>query len=151
VIREDAHLLFGFASEKERSVFRELIRVSGIGSKVALSILSAMSVDEFVACVRAQDVSSLTRVPGIGKKTAERLVLEMRDRLRSDPASPAHPDQADASFGAVPANARGEAAHALIALGYKAAEAESMINRIYHDTLSVEELIRKALQSSVKR
>ena len=83
VVREDAHILFGFGTERERSLFRELIRISGVGPRIALGILSGASVDEFHRCVEAQDAASLTRIPGIGRKTAERLIIEMRDRLQA--------------------------------------------------------------------
>lgn len=128
VVREDAHLLFGFASEAERGLFRELIRVSKIGPKVALGILSGISVEEFVACVEEGDAGRLTRLPGVGKKTAERLVLEMRDRLAAQEAAGFVP-----SLGPAPApsdDGRREAFEALVALGYRQAEATRMLKGV---------------------
>jgi Holliday junction DNA helicase RuvA len=140
-IREDAHVLFGFGSEAERRFFRSLIRVNGVGPKLALTVLSGISLDGFVRCVQENDTAALTRLPGIGKKTAERLVVEMRDRL-DDVGAPA-------SAG-VSANPRDEALSALISLGYKPQEAAQMLRVIKEDGLSSEELIRRALQSALR-
>src|SRR6185503_7906271 len=136
-VREDAHVLFGFGSEAERRFFRSLIRVNGVGPKLALTILSGISADGFVRCVQENDTAALTRLPGIGKKTAERLVVEMRDRL----------DDMGATASAGPsANPRDEALGALISLGYKPPEAAAMLRNIKEDGLTSEELIRRALQ-----
>lgn len=142
VVREDAHVLFGFGTETERRLFRALIRVNGVGPRLALTILSGVSVGNFVRCVRNNDSAALTRLPGIGKKTAERLVVEMRDRL----------DQAggEAVTGAVPMNARDEAMSALVSLGYKPPEASRMLQAIKDSDISSAELIRRALQNAAR-
>jgi len=140
-VREDAHILFGFGSEAERRFFRSLIRVNGVGPKLALTILSGISLDAFVRCVQDNDSASLTRLPGIGKKTAERLVVEMRDRL-DDVGAPA---AAGAS-----AHPRDEALSALISLGYKPQEASHMLRGVKEEGLSSEELIRRALQGALR-
>ncbi len=153
VVREDAHLLFGFYEQQERALFRALIKVSGVGPKVALAILSGVTADEFVRLVRQDDDTALTRIPGIGKKTAERLLLEMRDRLK-DWQSPTVPgDRAGAPQQASGASAVSEDAEtALIALGYKPAEAARMIVRTLKDNPTLErseEIIRLALKGMV--
>jgi len=145
VVREDAHILFGFATEEERQLFRNLLRISGIGAKMALGILSGITVEGFVRCVRTEDTASLVKVPGIGKKTAERLIIEMRDRL--DAAAPGSPGRPGA--GGL-AGAQDEAFGALVALGYKPAEATRMLKTVECDGLTTEEIIRRALQGTVK-
>ena len=151
IVREDAHLLFGFASQQDRALFRSLIKVNGVGPKLALTILSGMDVQDFVRCVRDGDTAGLVRLPGVGKKTAERLLIEMRDRLRDW-----HVDGAAMGDGSAQLPARGneyllEAESALIALGYKPQEATRMIAGVNHDAAaSSEELIRAALKKSVK-
>jgi len=153
VVREDAHLLFGFYDEQERALFRALIRVSGVGPKVALAILSGVTADEFVRLVRHDDDTALTRIPGIGKKTAERLLLEMRDRLKDWQSPAASGDAAGAPQPASGGNAVSEDAEtALIALGYKPAEAARMIVRTLKDNPGLErseEIIRLALKGMV--
>lgn len=140
-VREDAHILFGFGSETERRLFRALIRVNGVGPRLALTILSGISVDSFVRCVRGSDSAALTCLPGIGKKTAERLVVEMRDRL----------DEATiAGTGAAEMNPRDEALSALVSLGYKPQEAGHMLQSIKDTDLSSEEFIRRALQNAAR-
>ena len=144
VVREDAHVLYGFATEEERRLFRSLLKVSGIGPKIALALLSGMSVDAFAQCVQHQDAAALTRVPGIGRKTAERLLVEMRDRLGVLGEAP---DTATRPPAASPA---GEAFDALVALGYRPAEASRLLKAIGPGTHSTEELIRRALQSAAR-
>ncbi len=146
VVREDAMQLYGFFEEKERALFRELIKVSNIGPKLALAILSGIEADNFVQCVHQQDANSLVRIPGVGKKTAERLILEMQGRLEDwktlfyvNDALPQTESQAFVS----------EAISALIALGYKSREAEMAIKRIYAEGLSSQDLIRMALKAMV--
>ena len=141
VVREDAQVLFAFGSEAERRFFRSLIRVNGVGPKLALTILSGISVDGFVRCVQENDTAALTRLPGIGKKTAERLVVEMRDRL-DDVGAPASAD--------TPGHPRDEALSALVSLGYKPQEASQMLRDIKESGLSSEELIRRALQGALR-
>jgi len=142
VVREDAQVLFAFGSEAERRFFRSLIKVNGVGPKLALTILSGISVDGFVRCVRENDAAALTRLPGIGKKTAERLVVEMRDRL-DDAGAPA-------SLTGVMSHPRDEALSALVSLGYKPQEASHMLQAIKETGLSSEELIRRALQGALR-
>jgi len=144
VVREDAHTLFGFASQAERQLFRDLLKVSGIGARMALAILSGSSVEGFARCIQAGDVASLTRIPGIGKKTAERLVVEMRDRLERSPL----PTGAAGAPGA--ASASDEAQDALVALGYKPAEAQRLIRSVSAEGKSTEEVIRAALQAAAR-
>lgn len=144
VVREDAHMLYGFGTEDERRLFRSLIKVSGVGPKIALALLSGISVADFYQCVHAQDLTALTRVPGIGRKTAERLIVEMRDRL-------AAPELASGgSHAAGPASPEAEAYDALVALGYRPAEATRLLKAAGPGTHSTEELIRRALQSAVR-
>lgn len=153
VVRDDAHLLFGFIDESERALFRALIKINGVGAKLALAILSGVSALGFVRCVQNNDSASLTRLPGIGKKTAERLILEMRDRLKDWPGG-AHPlsDTPTASeqqtFGQ--GGAVNDALSALISLGYKPQEASRMVHGIDPAGLSSEQIIRHALQSLLK-
>jgi Holliday junction DNA helicase RuvA len=144
VVREDAQLLYGFATEEERRLFRSLLKVSGIGPKIGLALLSGISVEAFALCVQNQDVASLIRVPGIGRKTAERLLVEMRDRLV--PAETA-PGAVVVAAGASP---EAEAFGALVALGYRPAEATRLLKASGPGTHSTEELIRRALQSAAK-
>ncbi|MCU0758703.1 MAG: Holliday junction branch migration protein RuvA [Steroidobacteraceae bacterium] len=142
VVREDAQVLYGFASDEERGLFRTLLKVSGVGPKIALGILSGTSVEGFRQCVASRDVSALTRIPGVGRKTAERLIVEMRDRL--DGGAPA-----GAVAGEPPRQGpQGEAFSALVALGYRPAEATSLLESVAHDAATTEELIRRALQGA---
>lgn len=148
VVREDAHILYGFATGDERRLFRELIKVSGVGAKLALTILSGASVEEFARCVHEADTATLVRLPGVGKKTAERLVVEMRDRLAAEPiGTPPAPQPGAAAGGTSPV---GEAVSALVALGYKAQEASRMVRAMDTRDMDSEEIIRQALQAAVK-
>lgn len=146
VVREDAQLLYGFATTRERLLFRSLLKVNGVGAKLALTILSGSDVDDFARSVQEGDAASLTKLPGVGKKTAERLIIEMRDRLKE--VSGAMGLQPVKSEAATLAGAPDEAVEALVALGYKPAEAEKMIRRVYQTGMSTEDLIRIALQQS---
>lgn len=139
VIRDDAHVLYGFASEAERALFRSLLKVSGVGARIALGILSGISVEGFRQCVLDKDVEALTRLPGIGRKTAGRLLVEMPDRLPAEDLSGG--DGRDSVT-----NAQGEAHGALLALGYKSAEALRMLKNLDATRLGTEELIREALR-----
>ena len=148
VIREDAHVLYAFAREPERALFRSLLRVSGVGPKMALAILSGMNADEFARCVQRDDTAALSRLPGIGKKTAERLIIEMRDRLaRLDDEAFTVAARPQATGAGAP-SALEDAVSALIALGYKAPEASRMVRAVAAEGLSSEELIRAALKAA---
>jgi Holliday junction DNA helicase RuvA len=150
-VREDSHTLYGFGGESERALFRSLIKVSGIGAKLALTILSGINPEAFIQCVQQQDAAALVRLPGVGKKTAERLIMEMRDRITDwEGAATAVPG---ASAGGSPAapNPLEDAVTALIALGYKPPEASRMVRGVEGGAeLPSEEIIRLALQSSLK-
>jgi len=143
-IRDDAHLLFGFKSIAQRTMFRELIKVSGVGPKVAIGVLSGLSIEEFAACIADSDVAMLTRLPGIGKKTAERMIVEMKDRLQKLPIETGSPDAA-AGAGASGGSSQSQAIAALEALGFKNTEARKMVKSAGGD--SVEEIIREALKA----
>ena len=146
-VKEDSHTLYGFAGEAERTLFRQLLKISGIGAKLALTILSGASSEELARYVVERDAAALTRLPGIGKKTAERIIIELRDKLDSLPAGTG----ISAGGSQAPAGtALGEAANALIALGYKPQEAGRMARQVAQPEMSVEEIIRHALQSTVK-
>jgi Holliday junction DNA helicase RuvA len=150
VVRDDAHLLYGFDTLSERRLFRDLIRVGGVGPRLALAILSGMDTDAFVRCVQDRDSSSLVRLPGIGKRTAERLIVEMRDRLADWQVAPSTVVTAGsgASAGAPPRSPVADAVSALIALGYKPPEASRLVSAVEdQDRLSVEEIIRRALKT----
>jgi Holliday junction DNA helicase RuvA len=145
VVREDAQLLYGFATERERLLFRSLLKVNGVGAKLALTILSGSDVDTFARSVQEGDTASLTRLPGVGKKTAERLIVEMRDRLSEVSSAMGLTVDMTASA-AVKGGAKSEALEALIALGYKAAEADKMLKTLDIDGMTTEQIIRQALQ-----
>ena len=139
-IRDDAHLLFGFADLQQRDVFRVLLKISGVGPRVALALLSGLTVDDLAACVAAGDIAQLTRVPGIGRKTAERLVIELRDRLES--VSGVGPDSSRSTL-----TPQQDAVSALIALGYRETEASRAVRAVEVDGVpTVETLIREALK-----
>ncbi|TKB50567.1 Holliday junction branch migration protein RuvA [Ferrimonas sediminicola] len=154
VVREDAQLLYGFATRAERALFRELIKTNGIGPKMALAILSGMSAEQFVAAVQREDITGITKVPGVGKKTAERLVVEMRDRMKGFVASLATPN-ADAfaldnpvenTFITAP-DASEDAIAALEALGYKATVAKKAVEKVRAPGATSEQLIKDALKA----
>lgn len=149
VVRDDAHLLFGFARESERRLFRTLLKVSGVGARMALAILSGMNADDFARCIENDDVGALVKLPGIGRKTAERLIVEMRDRLDESALREALPAGVDAA-GAGGTDAVTDASSALVALGYRPAEASRMIRGIDTAGLTTEDIIRRALQAAVK-
>jgi len=148
IVREDAHTLYAFSSENERALFRLLLKVNGVGPKMALAIVSGMTASEFATLVHSGDVAGLTRLPGVGKKTAERLIIEMRDRLpESDSLA-----ETDQTVPGKPAlhKLEDEAVAALLALGYKPAQASKMVSASSDETLSVEEIVRHALKASLK-
>lgn len=150
VVREDAHILFGFATESDRALFRSLIKVNGVGPKLALTLLSGLSAEEFHRCISDNDTQALVRLPGVGKKTAERLLIEMRDRLpnlietginTADPIGLQHQ---------VISNPKQEAVSALCSLGYKHQDAAKMVHSIAVEGKSCEDIIRLALQGAVR-
>lgn len=144
VVREDAHLLYGFVREAQRRLFRELLKVNGVGPRVALAVLSGLSDEEFSRCVAEEDIARLTKVPGIGRKTAERLVIEMRDKLPKDIPMPA--STTTAAGPVAPGDPVSEAVSALVALGYKPNEASRAVRSASTKGLSAEEIIRQALK-----
>jgi len=151
VIRDDAHILFGFSTEADRVMFRTLIKVNGVGPKLALTILSGQSSDEFYRCIQDNDTAALVRLPGVGKKTAERLIIEMRDKLPA--AGESNAEQTSVADGAVAvprSHAKQEAISALCALGYKPADASKMVQNIAQEDKTCEDIIRLALQGKVK-
>jgi len=143
LVREDAQILYGFASDEERSLFRTLLKVNRVGAKMALGVLSAMSVSDFRRCVEYEDASTLSRVPGIGKKTAERLIMEMRDKVENVGA-PSLPG----GKVTVEASARSEAFDALVSLGYKANEVNKLLGTLDIEDQSAEDIIRQALKQA---
>ena len=144
LVRQDAQILYGFATEAERALFRTLLKVSGVGAKMALGILSAMSVGDFQRCVEYEDTAMLTRIPGIGKKTAERLIIDMRDRIQTVSAAES------TTRVAVQQGACSEAVDALIALGYKPREVTKLIGSLDVDGKSSADIIRLALRQAVQ-
>ncbi|MCE2596703.1 Holliday junction branch migration protein RuvA [Motilimonas cestriensis] len=151
VVREDAQLLYGFTDKLERAMFRELIKVNGVGPKLALAILSGMTANQFVQCIEDNNVTGLVKLPGVGKKTAERLLVEMKDRLKgwvgADLFNPALPRDEESVAVTAATDEKGEAIGALISLGYKPAVAEKMVKQVYREGASCESLIRDALRT----
>lgn len=145
-VKDDGHTLFGFASESERVLFRQLLKISGIGAKLALTILSGATADDLARFVAEADTASLTRLPGIGKKTAERIIIELRDKLDNLPS-----DSSVLSGGAPakPASAASEATNALGSLGFKPQEASRLVRLVSRPDMSAEDIIRLALQSTI--
>jgi len=146
VVREDAHILYAFGTDGERRLFRGLLKVSGVGPKIALGILSGASVDDFLRTIEAEDVAMLTRIPGIGRKTAERVIIEMRDSVKKL-SMPAAGSPAGAGVVVTP---QSEAFSALIALGYKPPEVIRLLKAVDEPDLATTELIRRALKSAAK-
>lgn len=147
VVREDAQLLYGFAEKRERELFRELIRLNGVGPKLALALMSGLEADELVRCVQAQDANTLVKVPGVGKKTAERLLVELKDRFKAWAAMPAiAPLVVEPQGAPTVSSAENDAVSALISLGYKPQEASRAVAAVKEDGLSSEDLIRRALR-----
>jgi Holliday junction DNA helicase RuvA len=141
LVREDAQILYGFTTTDDRLLFRTLLKVNRVGAKMALGVLSAMTANDFRRCVEYEDTSTLSKIPGVGKKTAERLIVEMRDRI--DKVLP--PAAGTAPLGAG-ASARSEAFDALVSLGYKPNEVNKLMGKLDTDTLSAEDIIRQALK-----
>jgi Holliday junction DNA helicase RuvA len=147
-VREDAHTLYGFLKLSDRDLFRMLLKVNGVGARLALAILSGMETPRFIRCVQEGDSAALVRLPGIGKKTAERLVIELRDRLESGPGGvSAATGAASAAAAASPVE---DAVSALVGLGYRPQEASRMVRAIDTAGLSSEEIIRRSLQRTVQ-
>jgi Holliday junction DNA helicase RuvA len=144
LVREDAQMLYGFASAEERHLFRSLLRISGVGAKMGLAILSTLSVRDFERCVEYEDSATLIKVPGVGKKTAERLIIEMRDRINGGRADPG------LARVTIDANPRSEAVDALVALGYKAREVNKLIGDVDVGDKSAEDIIRLALRQAAQ-
>jgi Holliday junction DNA helicase RuvA len=140
-VREDAHSLFGFTTESDKAMFKTLIKISGVGAKMALAILSGQTAAQFQTCIQNNDVTALVKLPGVGKKTAERLVMELRDKLPKLENTPQMPNSN---------NAREEAISALCSLGYKPLDASRMVSAIQPEGKSCETIIRLALQSAAK-
>ncbi|QPB42073.1 Holliday junction branch migration protein RuvA [Rodentibacter haemolyticus] len=153
-VREDAHLLFGFSQKTDRTLFRELIKTNGVGPKLALAILSAMSVEQFAYAIEREELSKLTKIPGVGKKTAERLLVELKGKFKGVKQSDffvesTHIPTSPSSVVSPQESAGDEAIAALIALGYKATDAEKMVKRVAKPELSSEQLIREALKAAL--
>ncbi len=151
VVREDAQLLYGFANKTERMLFRQLIKTNGVGPKLALTVLSGMSAEQFVRCVLNNDASTLVKLPGVGKKTADRLIVELKDRLKdwgveSVPTASSAPSMIDEVF-EMPASAFDDAVSALMALGYTQLQANKAVKKIHKDGAGSEELIKEALRA----
>ena len=149
VVREDAHILYAFGAESERRLFRGLLKVSGVGPKIALAILSGASVDEFLRTIEAEDVAMLTRIPGIGRKTAERIIIEMRDSVKKL-SMPSGADAAAVPAAGGAATPQSEAFSALIALGYKPPEVLRLLKTVDEPDLATTEIIRRALKAAAK-
>lgn len=155
VVREDAQLLFGFNNKQERALFRELIKTNGVGPKLALAILSGMSAQQFVSAVEREEIATLIKLPGVGKKTAERLVVEMKDRFKGmsgdlfNPAAIDVPLSSSTPAAAPVEDPENEAASALVALGYKPQEASRMVSKIARPGADCETLIRDALRAAL--
>jgi Holliday junction DNA helicase RuvA len=147
VVREDSQQLYGFANKSERELFRALVKISGVGPRMALTILSGMPAGEFVSCVQTDNTAALVKLPGVGKKTAERLIIEMRDRLKDWQGAG---DTVIASQPAHVNDAAQEAESALIALGYKPQEASRMVSAVAAEGATSEELIRQSLKAQVR-
>ena len=154
VVREDAQLLYGFASKIERQLFREVIKANGVGPKLGLAILSGMSAGQFVQCVMQSDTTSLVKLPGIGLKTAERLIIELKDRLKTFTLATDTPaTDAMAIDGAIEdtfvhtVDPTDDAISALLALGYKSAQATKTVNKVFLPTMDSEALIKAALKA----
>ncbi len=144
-ITENSHNLYGFIQPGQRQLFRSLLKISGVGAKMALAILSGMNPAEFTGAIQAADVTALTRISGVGKKTAERLVMELRDKLGDSEVA------GSPGLTATVAGPRAEARHALEALGYKPVEAQALIKHVANDEMTAEAIIRAALQQAGSR
>lgn len=142
LVREDAQILYGFATDEERALFRSVLKVRGVGARIGLAILSALTVGDFSRCIEREDTAALARIPGIGKKTAERLVIEMRDRIDASAAG-------SGTRASVPQGPKAEAVDALVALGYKPSEVNRLLAKLPIEGKSAEDIIRLALRQAV--
>lgn len=153
VVREDAQLLYGFANKVERKLFRLLIKVNGVGPKLGLAILSGMSAEQFVSCVRHDDLSTIVKIPGVGKKTAERLIIEMRDKLKDWQSEALLSGSEEFTLNQVTTSSaqvsdnKGDAINALVSLGYTSSQAERAVKAIFKTGMTSESLIRDALKA----
>jgi Holliday junction DNA helicase RuvA len=152
VVREDAQLLYGFTDKKTRALFRELLKANGVGPKLALAILSGLSASQFVLAVEREEIGTLIKLPGVGKKTAERLVVEMKDRLKGWSEGALFTPHTDAvtlqqANSEQPSSVEEEAISALLALGYKPQQASLAVGKVYKPDMKVEAVIRDALRS----
>lgn len=150
VVREDAQLLYGFATESERALFRILIKINGVGPKLAITILSGITAEDFIRCIHDNDAAALVRLPGIGKKTAERLIVELKDKVGTEDDAKEASGVAGLSASPAIKSPVGDAVSALIALGYKPNDASKMVRSIETEGLNTEEIIRQALQGLSK-
>jgi Holliday junction DNA helicase RuvA len=148
VIREDQHLLFGFGTETERGLFRDLLRVNGVGARIALGVLSGISVGEFVRCVQTNDVAALVKLPGVGRRTAERLVIELRERVEAMAEAGLVSAVRPAAGERAASSPEHEALDALLGLGYRPAEARRMIEQARPEGANTEDLLRAALKAA---
>lgn len=149
LVREDAQILYGFNNYGQRELFRKLLKVNGIGAKSALAVLSTMSTDEFIAMIQSQDVAAIVKIPGVGKKTAQRLIIEMRDKLGSvanDDISLPGSTASASNLANMPARSQSEALIALQSLGFRPQEVNILIKQVAKDGMSAEEIIRLCLQ-----
>jgi len=146
VVREDAQLLYGFSSESERTLFRLLIKINGVGPKLAITILSGIATDDFIRCIHDNDAAALVSLPGIGKKTAERLIVELKDKIGAEAETGADSISTAAMSSANSGSALSDAVSALISLGYKANDASRMVRSIDTEGLNTEDIIRQSLQ-----
>ena len=153
LIKDDQHALIGFYTEQERSMFRQLIKINGVGPKMALTILSGISESDFVLCIQSSDIATLTRLPGVGKRTAERLIMELRDKIGTGSHSDDIGSASQVNNLTTQKSSTSEAVEALLSLGYKTADASKMINMAVKqsDESSAEALIKLALKNSVTR
>lgn len=152
VVREDAQLLYGFSTRDERELFRTLIKVNGVGPKLGLTLLSGIDADNFVRCVQENDSATLVKLPGVGKKTAERLIIEMKDKLdrwQSAPLLEGKPVIAGSEMAEAARDSEQEAVSALVALGYKPLDASKVVGRIFVEGMKAEDVIRQSLKSMI--
>ena len=152
VVREDAQLLYGFGSREERELFRTLIKVNGVGPKLGLTLLSGIDAQTFVRCVHENDSATLVKLPGVGKKTAERLIVEMKDKLdrwQSSPLLDGKPMIVGSTMAEAARDTEEEAVSALVALGYKPQDASKVVGKVFVEGMEAEEIIRQSLKSMI--